>query len=341
MTLPSEDTSDVPYGDMNGNAGADHVRRALADYKVFAIYPPWSRPVDESQKHVVEWNPAIHEGRVFDRDKQGHDLSADVTLDRMFAGPGQSLTATAKVWTDIDGKQQPTDFKITGKLQMFDPSHADHGAATMGDEPGWVNIGDVTFAPGNPRTATFTPSTIPALAKATKQVRLMVWITTADHPSPFELAFRYAAAAPLVVIGKHADSIVDGSLQVDLDVDVKVATPIEISAALYGPDGKTAICTYDDYKRPDQTGPQTFTLTFFGRCIHESGTNGPYAVGALHGLARPDADGAEQFWSHAARYQTATYAASDFSDAEWTSPEKDLKIQQYDETISKFEHGQL
>jgi len=339
-SLPSQDT-DLPPGDMNGNAGADHVRRALADYKDFAMFPPWSRPVDEAQQHVVEWNPKIHEGRVFDRDKQGHDLSADVTLDRMFAGPGQSLTATAKVWKDVDGKQQPADFKITGKLQVFDPSHTGGGGATVGDEPGWSNVSDVAFGPGNPRTATFTPSAIPALAKSAKQVRLIVRIDAADHPAPFELAFRYAAAAPVVVLGKQSDAIVDGSLQVNLDVDVKVVTPIEVSAALYAADGKTAICMYDDYKRPEQTGHQTFTLTFFGRCIHRAGANGPYVVGALHGLARPDADGPEQFWSHAQQYATATYAASDFSDAEWQSHEKDLKIQQYEETIAKFEHGQL
>jgi hypothetical protein len=139
------------------------------------------------------------------------------------------------------------------------------------------------------------------------------------------------------------DRISAGSLEVVFDVNVSYVAPTLVEAVLYDASGKTGIATYDDYVHPTQTGGTKITITFFGKAISDSGINGPYSIRALHGHVKvPTAQPPEVFWARAASpvLLTQAYSAGMFSNAAWSSPEKDAKIAQYQQTIAEMQQPQ-
>lgn len=313
------------------------VKEALADYLQFAEFPPWSRPADDSQKHLREWNQLPPVGQAFATDKKGGPISAELSLDRMFAGPGEAITATVRVWRGAHdaAKREPVEATAVGEVQVW----REGANGSDPEEPGWPSVATIPFvATKDGFVAKIVPSSIAALTKAPADARFVAWVTAGDHKFPFSSPFRYASSAALVVLEGHSDKIVDGSLQVTLAVDVKKLGPVLVQATLYDATGTTPIAVYDDYYRPAQLGPQELSITFFGRALREQGVDGPYSVRALHGHVRvPDADPPEVFWAHDAPIPTGTYKAEDFAGGEWDSPEKQAKINQYKTLIADLE----
>ena len=323
-------------------AAADQARAALAQYLVFSELPPWSRAADDSQKHLWDWNATTPQGQAFTRDAKGRAVSASLALDRMFAAPGEAITATVSVWYgDYDtGSPQPADAKVVGWIEAW---RAGGDAGTPG---GFAPVEKVTFTsraggPGHRYTATFTPSALAAL-RAQLETRFVARVDPGDHEFPFAQPFRYAATDALVILERHADQKVAGSLEVTLAADVKRLGPVMVQATLFDAAGTQPIAVYDDYYRPAQLGPQEITITFFGKAIHDRGVDGPYRVRALHGYVRvADAEPPELFWKSEATITTQPYTAGEFSGAEWDSPEKQAKINQYKRMIESFERSAL
>lgn len=335
--------------------GADQIREALEQYQAFSQFPPWSRPADGSQTHLWKWNSIDATGQAFGNDGKGKKISAELQLDKMFAGPGETITATVTVWRGgyEDTTREPMDANVTGSIEVWrdakpapggSPSvaaAAGTGGAAPGSE-GFFPVAAVSFAPlaggpGRRYVATFTPSTLEAL-KSQPEARFVASVDPDGHPFPFSESFRYAAVAPLVVLEQHADAIVKGSLEVTVAVDVKRLGPVMVQATLFDAAGTNAIATYDDYYRPTQLGPQELKITFFGKAIGDKRIDGPYSVRALHGFVRlADADPPELFWESKTTLATASYKATDFSNREWDSPQKAEKINQYKRMLGSLD----
>lgn len=318
------------------------LKDALAHYLEFAEYPPWSRPANESQVHVVDWNQSPATGQAFNVDKKGNPISAELKLDKMFAGPGETLTAIVDVWRGSyeTTQREPVSAQVLGELQVWR-----EGAGTAAEQPGWVAVHPVSFttAPGGGGgryVAHVVPSTVPALVKRAEDVRFVAWVTAEGHKFPFASPFRYAATAPIVVLEGHSDRVVNGSLEVTLALDVRKLGPVMINATLHDAAGTTPIAVYDDYYRPAQLGPQEVKITFFGRILVEKGVAGPYSIRGLHGHVRvDDADPPEVFWAYDKAIPTNAWQATDFAAGEWDSQEKKDKIDQYKSLIADFESG--
>lgn len=321
---------------------ADQAREALAQYLKFSEFPPWSRPADDSQAHLWKWNVSTPIGQAFTRDKKNRKVSANLALDKMFAGAGESITATVSVWYgDYDSASpEPADAKVVGWIEAWRPVSGDAGPSA---QEGYQPIQQVTFTsqsggPGHRYVATFTPSAVAALKAQQMETRFVAKVDPGDHEFPFAQPFRYASTDALTVLDGHADALAGGSLQVTFAADVKKLGPVMVQATLFDATGTKAIAVYDDYYRPAQLGPQEIKITFFGKAIHDAGVDGPYSVRALHGYVRlDDAEPPEVFWQTDKVITTASYHAADFSSSEWDSPEKQNKINQYKKLISDFE----
>jgi hypothetical protein len=334
--------------------GAAQIREALEQYQAFSQFPPWSRPADGSQTHLWKWNSLDATGQAFGNDGKGKKISGELLLDKMFAGPGETITATVTVWRGgyEDSTREPMDANVTGTIEVWQsakpipggssPPPPTPGAPPAPGSEGFFPVATVSFSnlaggPGRRYVATFTPSTIEAL-KTQVEARFVATVDPDGHPFPFAETFRYAASAPLVVLEQHSDAIVKGSLEVTVAVDVKRLGPVMVQATLFDAAGTNAIATYDDYYRPTQLGPQALKLTFFGKAIGDKRVDGPYSVRALHGFVRvSDADPPEVFWESKATFATGSYKATDFSNREWDSPEKTEKINQYKRMLGSFE----
>jgi hypothetical protein len=337
--------------------GADQIREALEQYQAFSQFPPWSRPADGSQTHLWKWNSLDATGQAFGNDGKGKKISGELVLDKMFAGPGEAITATVTVWRGgyEDTTREPMDANVTGAIEVWRdakpspagspsvaPPPAVPGAGPAPGSEGFFPVATVSFAsiaggPGRRYVATFTPSTIEAL-KTQAETRFVATVDPDGHPFPFAESFRYAASAPLVVLEQHSDAIVKGSLEVTVAVDVKKLGPVMVQATLFDAAGTNAIATYDDYYRPTQLGPQELKITFFGKAIGDKRVDGPYSVRALHGFVRlADTDPPEVFWESKVPLATGSYKATDFSNREWDSPEKTEKINQYKRMLGALE----
>ncbi len=292
-----------------------------AVYRETMQYPVWSRPADATTQHLIAWNQLAPRAQPFTRTPDARDLHGELQLDRMFAGPGEAITATVEVYVDEDGQRRGYPAQVQGEIQMVGPD----------DE--WITVAAVPFVADGPRwTAKFEPAQVAELAAAPHDVQFVAWVTAADHTFPFESPFRYTAQPVFDVVGWAGDRIVDGSLAVDLDVDVKSKDPVRITAALYDATGAKAIAVFDDYVRPTALGRQSVRLTFFGRAIREAAVDGPYRIKALHGFIKLfDGDIAERFWQHPddPSFVTRPYRATDFAGAALDDADTRAHLDQY------------
>ncbi|MBE7453708.1 MAG: hypothetical protein HS111_34050 [Kofleriaceae bacterium] len=302
-------------------ARLEHTRQV---YRDTMRYPEWSRPADGSTRHLVAWNQVDRRTQPFTRSEDGRDLHGELRLDRMFAGPGESITATVEVFLADGDMRVPVAASVVGELQM------------VGPDDFWVTVATIPFAPagaaGAGWVARFEPDKVAELAAAPRDVQLVAWVTAGDHTFPFESPFRYSATRVFEVVDWVGDRIVDGSLEVELSVDVKSLDPVRITATLFDASGQRPIAIYDDYLRPTRPGRQAVRLTFFGKALREAGLDGPYRLGALHGFVKLfEGDLAERFWSHPddPRFVTRPYRAHEFSAADWSDDATRARLELY------------
>ncbi len=306
----------------------ERARRALALYQEAMVYPPWSRPFDGSTRHIVEWNHIQGLGQPFAADENGREIRVDAALDRLFAGPGEELTARLSITYADDGTPVVPD-EITGAVEH------------QGDGPDWEHGAAVPFVhEGDAYLARFVPSRLPALAESPRDAHFLAHVRVGRFFKRLPLRFVYSAQKPLTIHGMSGEAIRDGSLEVLLDVEVKHIAPTLVQAGLFDASGEHAIAIFDEYVRPTTTGTQQIVLRFFGKILRERGIDGPYRLRALHGHVRvPDAVPPEVFWSHPDEppIRTRHYKASDFASSDWSSPEKKAKIALYKNVIEELE----
>lgn len=303
------------------------LEQTLALYKQQMIYPRWSRPIDGSAPHLLDWNRSIKTGQPFAADRERREIEAHVVLDHSYAGPGDRLTARIEVYR-TQGRVAIAPDKIAARVEVY-----------AGDPQGWQLATAVVVVPvASGWEATFSPSGIERLASAQRPARVVVRVEHGEFVKELPLAFRYSASAPLLVIGKTGDRIEAGSLAVDYDVDVRHAQPTLVQAVLYDGTGTRPIATYSDWFRPTVTGRQPMTITFYGKVIRDFDRSGPYRIKNLHGHVRvPQADPLEVWWSMADEpgMVTAAYRPSVFTDREYSSAEKTEAIARYQEAIRR------
>jgi hypothetical protein len=305
-------------------------RRSLEIYKATMVCPPWSRPLDDSTRHMLEWNRPWPVGQPFAADKDRREIRVDASLDKLFAGAGESMTATVTVTYEEPPHAPVTPDQLTGWVRYLD-----------GD---WKIAANVSFSRNGDRyVATFTPSAIPALAATPREAQFIVHVQLGElFPKDLVIPFPYAAEDAFAVTGVSADRATpDGSLEVSLDVDVKHVAPTLIQAALFDVDGKRGIATYSDYFRPAVVGKQAVVIKFYGKPIYESRVSGRYRVLALNGHVKvPGTSPPEVFWARSDKLPplltAGVYASSQFTRESWNSPEKDAKIKQYEDLIREL-----
>jgi hypothetical protein len=325
-----------------GAISAAKVRRALEDYRRLNAYPPWSRPASAGDEHLTNWNETFTVERRLD-ERRG--IGATLSLSKHFAGPGKSLTATVTVHrermeaSEADGRgssaDAPVDFEVRGYVQALS------GKSTAPDDSGFRNIAPLEFARGSePDTlrASFVASEIEPLALEPSEARVLAVVNLNGQKYPLAVNFQYSAAAPLSILQKTGDRVVDGSLEIELLADVKVSGSVQLVGTLFDSSGPVAI--YNFRVGSLRTGVQPVALTFFGRAIRESASNGPYYLGAVHGYVAPENNPFQWLvWEDNHIFATGAYDREVFSSDEWTSPEKNAQIRRYEALLQNLEQA--
>jgi len=324
------DASDVGSARQPRIESIDRARRSLEIYKATTVYPPWSRPLDESTKHLLEWNKPWPVGQPFAADEERREIRVDASLDKLFANTSESFTATVTVAYEEDPHLPVTPDRIVGQVRYLD-----------GD---WKIAAEVTFSrSGDQYVARFTPSELPALAAKPREAQFLVHVQMGElFPKDLPIPFQYAAKAPFAVVGLLGDRMTtDGSLEVLLDAEVSHLAPTLIQAYLFDAEGKRGLATYSDYVRPSSVGRQQIAIKFYGKAINDSKVSGHYRIASLNGHVKvPDGDPSEIFWAYSVRLPplvtASAYSSGQFTSDAWSSPEKDAKITQYEAVIREL-----
>ena len=172
-----------------------------------------------------------------------------------------------------------------------------------------------------------TARVIPCLdVDAGRVVKGVNFVDLRDAGDPVELAARYDAegADELVFLDITAssddrDTIVDGHLVIDAEVEVSQAGRFHLEATLYNRDGSRGLAeAHTASELPP--GRHWLRLTFFGRILNQGGVDGPYLlrfVALTTATRMPNAKNRLVENAHL----TAPFRAAQFSDAPFDDPD--------------------
>lgn len=147
-----------------------------------------------------------------------------------------------------------------------------------------------------------------------------------DRGAPQRETLRFShtpeSLVPARFTGQLHDYVRDGSLRVEVGLDVEREGFFRLDANLYEAEG--APVAYASWKGELYEGRHHVPLEVFGKVLRDAGASGPYLIGELRGYrfvdgAFPDR---EQIPGPGPSGLTERYALSEFSDAAWDSEHK-------------------
>jgi hypothetical protein len=162
----------------------------------------------------------------------------------------------------------------------------------------------------------------------------------ADGGEPHSAAVRIFSTpverVPARLTGDVRDSLIDGSLLVEVGVDVFEPGFYRFDANLYDRDG--APLAFTVFKGDLAPGEQWLPLEFFGKVLRDQGVMGPYSVEQIRGYRflegqTPDR---ELLIDDPLTHLTSAYDVASFSDAEYTSEHTERMI---DLMLDDIENG--
>jgi len=292
----------------------EFIRKVLDDYRAAAAYPPWSRIHDDGTRYKIEWNKPVVSELPFS-DKVGAETTYHFAADRAHVMFGETLTSWIEVWEKGDpNKRLPVNI-VTVWVML-----------TGGAKPGRSVQLEYKDVAGDRRYVNkFVPSAFAELKEPT-QVRIEAEVEVDGVKKLLVRDFTYAPRQVLTIVG-ITDAIADGSVVVNLEVDVRDAGLYTFEANVFDATGATAIA-YADVNQSLAVGKVVVPLKFFGKAFHDVGADGPYLVKDFRGFLRPSpsANAANIWWSDPRSHTTKPYKRSELSAAEWDSEEKRTKI---------------
>jgi hypothetical protein len=134
----------------------------------------------------------------------------------------------------------------------------------------------------------------------------------------------YSRPARASLTGTFSDSIVNGSLVIQVGINASVAGSFRLIGSLFGPDGQTAIASGTQSVTLAQ-GPGTIPLMFFGKILDDKGTNGPYVLQDMMIFEKETEVDEDPGPLETTTYTTRAYSWRDFSPNAYTQPPPDFE----------------
>lgn len=168
-----------------------------------------------------------------------------------------------------------------------------------GDEPVAVDIVAASAAREGERGRTGTPEPVAFSRDGDRLVAELPLARFADHAGMIllEVQFEYAPGklhsdelrifstptshVPGRVAGPIVDRVTDGSLVLDVPVDLATGGFYRFDANLYDANGEPV--AFVSFKGELASGPQQIPLEVYGKVLSDAGVPGPYTVGELRG----------------------------------------------------------
>jgi hypothetical protein len=307
---PAPVTLGTELGIDPGGAEPAFVDPALADYRRASIYPPSSRPLRPTDRHLVDWNRRWERPRAAGCDPRAKLL---FSADRYWLVGADRLTS----FVELEGADLPWRVVAATAEAVDSISGVASGALALDYQPAgarWVNrlsLADL----GLQRAARVRLTVeVECGAPATTESRVIHVVYT---PEP---------AVPARFTGSFSDRIDNGSLVVRAGIEVVRGGRFVIDCNLY--DAKDRPVAWTRFKAELEPGSHDLALTFFGKILIDVQAEAPLRLGELRGarhVEHSDPD-LEPMPAYEGSHIIDGLDLSELSDAEWDSPEKRAKL---------------
>jgi hypothetical protein len=280
-------------------------RSAAAEYRRRARYPGSSRPLDDGPD-PLERDRKV--SRITMPGPSGEDPALTVyplaigfedpepaVLYAYLADDGTRIRARAIHGTIVTG-----DLQTVGGVE-----YRDDGAG--GDAVPDDRIYTAVFLPG--------PEAVPALSRS----YMVQVVATTRRGDERRAATSFLYSRPHAhLTGRYRDAVVNGSLEVGVEVEVAAAGRFHVEATLYGADGSRKVA-WAQAARWLEPGQQWMPLQFYGAILRDRDIAGPYLVRWVALSTTTEMPNAKNRLSEA-NHRTAPYDLGTFSDQPFNDP---------------------
>jgi hypothetical protein len=328
--------------------------RMLKDYEKYSAYPPNSRPVTPERAAAFKYNHRVLEPLpVIPRGQEEPAFFSEFTADKLMVFGTDTITLTLRA-------SHPTDSSAAFAIQMRNAGLT-RGRGSKSEKivdlyfhddgrDGDLVAGDSTY------TVVLRPSKMAPLAEFHGSVRAFVDYSANDVEFGQQLFFDYYPDEGIAArfTGNYREAIEDGSLVVYAEMAVARAGFYSVDATLDTEDDR-AFC-HSRFKGTLDEGTREARLLFFGKAIRDADptvqgpfkvtVQGPFKVVEIYGQMVPEPgrllelakDGDFAPWAvplYDGYYLTKQYPVDSFSDAEWRGPEKDARLNDYQQLAER------
>ncbi len=320
------------------------VRELMEEYRRANVYPPESKRLRPDMMDVIEPNrtyepplPLLDPAKL-DPD---HPLDPETTVFFQFDADRFAYIGNDEIRLRLDAYRGQTA-KVPLAIEVGPVSVAalsvdgdrDAGHITLaGDDPKGAKAGpDLP-----PYTATFRPARV--LAGHTGLIRFTAPIRNGAEQATATLVLSYTDAAPAKFTRVLRETVDAGSLVITVGVDVKTAGRYQISGRLFAADGVAPVAV-TTFSGPLEKGVVEVPLRYYGKIFHDAGVPGPYVQRDLFGYRQTDGattTRGEEMLPLTAPFTTAPHTLNEFTNAEWSSPQKTAALENFQREIERLE----
>lgn len=306
----------------------------LDSYLKWARYPPQSRPLSD-HPDLLTTSTGSSRKQLFVR-KSGvkrTDVIVSVSQSAAFVVGDESVLF--QVTCESEGRVLPC--AITGAEASAVPvpegvrpvqvRFADDGV--NGDE----KAADSTF------TALFKPSAT-SLAGKDARIGVAVWLRYQGDDGQVFFQIDYTAAEPARFTGKVTEALENGSLALDLEMEVTKPGRYVLAARVDDANGNGF--AFLDHNAELAAGTAKARMIVFGKLVKDTHAVAPFKVRDLNGFLLKEDTSPDREVIRDVKgvfFTTKAWADADFSNAEWQSEEKKRHVDEFTKDLNQARAG--
>ncbi len=311
-------------------------REALAAYEAHARYPHQSRPASEHPDQLRPFDPIAEEHPL--RTPGGtamQDVKLLTTQERVFASGPETNKVTVSLQTK-DGKPVPLRFTQAVLKEVTEPGRTGQTAQRTLVPADDGRDGDSQAGDGIYSTV-MRPS-LQGFGSFAGRVRLELWMEYGGQPGFifFDLIYDPGVAASWLPGVK--ETIERGALAMDLRLNVARAGRYVVTGRIDDANGQPlALALFNEELTP---GEQPVRLWVHGRLLHDKAPAFPLVLRDVDGfLLKPDTTPDRITLPRLAGtvHRSESYALSRFSDAAWSSDERNRYLTELGADVTRAE----
>lgn len=305
----------------------ERAEQALTSYRASTRYPYESRPISDHPDQLRPFEPITEDLPLRTPGREpARGVHIKTTQERVFASGQESIRLTVAAYDD-DGKTLPllvtraTAFDVPEPGQATGRPQAPITFNDNGQEPDTRSGDGVLSARLQPATQGF--------ADYAGTIRVQVYLNQSGKLGNVYFDVVYSPEVPAEWAGVR-ETLHDGSLDFLLKARVAVAGRYVVSARVDDAQGRPfALLSFNDEVA---AGDQEFRLRLFGKLVRDGQPAFPLKLRDVEGfLLLPDRfpDRAMMRRLAGTVHTSGSYALTAFSDAEWSSEERERYLAEY------------